>query len=216
MSQTSKDSPRPIDTVVDEGQSEAFIPYPSIGKDLEHVPIEVRPDAYYYQARMGFMPNAIKLYLHTPWIAGPMFRFNNALMRDERNSLDEHLKYRLSMVASQTNGCAYCTAHHVCTLKRRWGYDDARIAEALDPDGPHDEREAAAMEFVRQASLDSTAVSDGLRAKLAAHFTPGEIMEIVLVIGFWKMYNTMHNAMNLPIEDPAIAYANWVNYGRQA
>ena len=38
----------------------------------------MRPDVYYYQARMAFLPNAIKLYLHAPWIAEHMFRLNNA------------------------------------------------------------------------------------------------------------------------------------------
>jgi uncharacterized peroxidase-related enzyme len=216
VSQAQTSSPKPVDTVVDEGQSEAFIPYPPTGKNLEHVPIHVRPEVYYYQARMAFLPNAIKLYLHTPWIAEHLFRFNNALMRDERNGLDEHLKYRLSLVASQTNGCSYCTAHHACTLERRWGYDDGQIAGVLDPNAPLDEREAVAMEFVRKASLDSTAVPDELRARLAAHFSPQEVMEIVLVVGFWKMYNTMHNAMNLPIEDPVQGYTEWVNYGKNS
>ena len=40
-------------------------------------------------------------------------------------------------------------------------------------------------------------------------------MEILLVIGFWKMYNTMHNAMNLPLEDSVAGYAGRVQ-GRKA
>jgi len=58
------------------------------------------------------------------------------------------------------------------------------------------------MEFVREA----TAVTDERRARLAAHFTPQEVTEIVLVIGFWKMYNLMHRAINVPIEDPVMGY----------
>jgi AhpD family alkylhydroperoxidase len=210
MSLTQEQPPKPTDAVGSEGHSEAFIPYPPIGENLEHVPIHVRPDVLYYQARMAFLPNAIKLYLHTPWIGEHLFRLNNAVMRDERNSLSEELKYRLSFVASQVNGCTYCTSHHACTLQRRWGYKDGQLAETLDPAGPRDEREAVAMQFVREASRDATAVSDALRASLARHFTPQEVMEIVLVIGFWKMYNTMHNAMNLPIEDPVQGYTSWV------
>ena len=201
--------------MADAGHSEAFIPYPPIGEDLQHVPIHVRPDVFYYQARMAFLPNAIKLYLHTPWIGEHLFRLNNAVMRDERNSLNEELKYRLAFVASQVNGCAYCTSHHACTLHRRWGYEDRQLSETLDPNGPRDEREAVAMQFVREASRDAAAVSDDLRAKLAQHFTPQEVMEIVLVIGFWKMYNTMHNAMNLPIEDPVQGYTGWVKGSKQ-
>jgi AhpD family alkylhydroperoxidase len=211
---TTEQPPKPIDTVVDEGQSKAFIPYPPIGNSLEHIPIHVRPDVAYYQARMGFLPNAVKLYLHTPWIAEYLFRFNNAVMRDERNSLSEEFKYRLSFLASKLNGCTYCTSHHACTLARRWNYADEQLAAALDLETPRDEREAVAMEFVRQASLDSANVPDDLRARLAEHFSPQEVMEIVLVTGFWKMYNLMHNAMNLPIEDPVQAYTEWVKFER--
>jgi alkylhydroperoxidase family enzyme len=66
------------------------------------------------------------------------------------------------------------------------------------------------MQCVREASREAIAVFDDLRTKLAQHFTPQEVMEIVLVIGFWKMYNTMHNAMNLPVEDPVLGYTGWV------
>ena len=37
----------PIDKVKEEVDSHAFIPYPPIGKDLEYVPIHVRPDVLY-------------------------------------------------------------------------------------------------------------------------------------------------------------------------
>src|SRR5262245_10359917 len=98
------DSPSPItDKAISEGQSQAFLDYPPIGEKLEHVPIHVRPELYYYIARMGFLPNTLKLYLHVPWIAEFLFRLNNAIMRDERNSLNEQLKYRLAFIASRDN-----------------------------------------------------------------------------------------------------------------
>src|SRR6266481_3782476 len=104
------DSPVPVAReIAKEGESHAFLPYPKLGENLEHVPIHVRPDVAYYIQGMGFLPNAIKLYLHVPWIAEHLFNINNAIMRDERNSLNEHFKYRLSFLASRENGCAYCT-----------------------------------------------------------------------------------------------------------
>ena len=215
----SKDSPNPMTSrIVDEGRSQAFIPYPAIGENLEHVPVHVRPDVHYYTSRMAFLPNAIKLYLHAPWIAEFLMKLTNAVMRDERNSLSEHLKYRLAFIASRDNKCAYCTSHHAGTLKRRWNYSDGLLEKVLNIDGPADEREAVAMEFVHQASLDSTAVSGELRARLANHFTPQEVIEIVTLVGFWKMYNTMHNIMDVPVEDPVMDYKCWMNYtpGQQA
>ena len=91
---TQEQSPKPIDTVHEQGPSQAFIPYAPVGDNLEHVPIHVRPEAFYYRARMGFLPNALKLYLHVPWIAEHLFRLNNSIMRDERNGLGEHFKSR--------------------------------------------------------------------------------------------------------------------------
>ena len=135
-------------------------------------------------------------------------------MRDERNGLSEHFKYRLALVASHENNCPYCVSHHACTLMRRWGYNDEGLENVLADAPPADEREAVAIEFVRQASRDAGSVTDELRARLAEHFTPQEVMEIVLVMGFWKMYNVMHVAMALPIEDPVIQYRRWNDYGK--
>lgn len=208
---TVVDSPAPIQEVVSEGEADAFIPYPPIGDQLEHVPVGVRPDVHYYRSRMGFLPNTIKLYLHVPWAAEHLFRLNNAIMRDERGSLSEHFKYRLSIIASRDNECTYCTAHHVGILKKRWGYEDDRIERVLRLEDAEDEREAVAAEFVHQATLDPVGVTDEMRARLAKHFTPQEVMEIAYLIGFWKMYNTIHSALAAPLEDPVRDFARWVD-----
>lgn len=206
------DSPNPVTSdIADEGEAQAFIPYPPIGDHLEHVPIHVRTELHYYISRMGFLPHTLKLYVHVPWIAEFLMRLNNAVMRDERNSLSEHFKYRLSFIASRDNECQYCTAHTVKVLKGRWGYEEDELERVLKMDQPEDEREAVAREFVHQASLDAAGVTDELRQRLADQFTPQEVMEIVLVVGFWKMYNTMHTAMGAPLEEPVQAFSEWVN-----
>jgi alkylhydroperoxidase family enzyme len=205
------DSPKPtVDQPVDEGSAEAFLPYPPIGDKLEHVPIHVRPELHYYISRMGFLPNTLKLYLHTPWIAECLFRLNNAVMRDERNSLSEHLMYRLGAIASRDNECTYCTAHHALTLTRRWGYEADQVESLLQLDDESDEREAAAIRFVHQASLDPSGVTDEMREDLTRHFSPPEVMQIVCLMGFWKMYNAMHTAMAAPLEDPVLDHSDWV------
>jgi AhpD family alkylhydroperoxidase len=205
--------PMPITTdIVAEGDSDAFIPYPPIGENLEHVPIRVRPEVHYYVSRMAFMPNAIKLYLHNPWSAEPLIRLNNAIMRSEEGTLSEEFKYRLALIASRDNECTYCTAHHAKTLQRRWGYSEGDLKGVLGLDEPADEGEAVAFEFVHQSSLDPAGVTDDMRRRLAEHFTPEQVMEIVLVMGFWKMYNTMHTAMGVPIEDPVLDEARWVDF----
>jgi len=186
------------------------IPFPELGDKLQHVPVYVRPDVDFYQRRMGFLPDTIKLYLHVPWVAEFLFRFNNALMRDERNAIGEELKYRLSAIVSRDSECAYCTSHHVGVFKQKFGYDEAQVERLLRHEEPLDVREALAREFVHQASLDALGVTDELRARMARTFTPQEYMEIVLLVGFWKMYNTMHNALGVAIEAPLGEYARFV------
>ena len=205
--------PMPTTTaIVPEGDSEAFIPYPPLGASLEHVPINVRPEVHYYISRMAFLPNAIKLYLHNPWSAEPLIRLNNQIMRGEQGTLSEEFKYKLAFIASRDNECTYCTAHHAETLQRRWQYSENDLKGVLSLDEPADEREAVAFEFVHQASLDPVGVTDELRSRLAEHFTPEQVVEIVLVMGFWKMYNTMHSAMGVPIEDPVLGQVGWVDF----
>lgn len=204
-------APMPItNDVLSEGSAEAFIPYPPIGDNLEHVPINVRPEVHYYISRMGFLPNAIKLYLQNPWSAEHLIRLNNAVMRSEQGALSEEFKYRLAFIASRDNECTYCTAHHAKTLKRRWSYSEDDLTRVLSLDEPVDDREAAAFEFVHQASIDPSGVTEKMRQRLAEHFTPSEVVEIVLVTGFWKMYNTMHTAMGVPLEDPVLQESSWV------
>ena len=51
-----KAAPVPVDQVKEEGESQAFIPYPEIGKNLEHVPIHVRPDVALLRLAHDFLP----------------------------------------------------------------------------------------------------------------------------------------------------------------
>lgn len=193
-----------------------YIPFPDLGDDLKRVPVYVRPDAEFYAKRMGFLPDTIRLYLHVPWVAEAMFGMNNAVMRDERNAFSEEFKYRLSMIASRDNDCAYCTSHHVGVFKEKFGYDEQKIECLLRMDQPADAREALAQEFVHQASLDARGLSDELRARMAKTFSPQEYMEIVLLVGFWKMYNTMHNAMGIESEPPIVAFKKFVEIEPEA
>lgn len=204
-------APRPVDKVLNEGESQAFIPYFDMGENFENVPIYVRPDYAYYAARMGFSPNCNKLYAHVPWMAEHMIALNNSIMRDDRNGLSEHFKYKLALSVARTHECEYCTSHHSGTLQRRWEYSEDDIESLLHADEPDSEAEAVAIEYANMASLDPHGVSDDLRARLAQHFTPQQVMEIVLCVGFWGMYSAMHAAMALPIEDPMKGNEKWIS-----
>ncbi len=89
-------------------EQEPFIPY----VEEKDYPASLRPVLDPYIRRMGFLPNALKLYMHRPEIAETLWKLNSNVMRHPSSTLDQGLKRRLGAVASRTNGCTYCTSHH--------------------------------------------------------------------------------------------------------
>src|ERR1700679_1871516 len=95
-------------------EAQPFIPYV---KDDEFDP-RLRSVVDPYKKRMGFLPNALKLYAYRPEIAETLFKLNSDIMRDPTSTLDQFFKRKLAAIASKTNGCAYCTAHS-CSMLRK-------------------------------------------------------------------------------------------------
>ena len=117
-------------------EAEPFIPYV---KEEDFDP-QLKPVVEPYKKRMGFLPNALKLYAYRPEIAETLWKLNSNVMRDPSSTLDQLLKRKLAAVACATNGCAYCTAHSCAMLKkptkaglRRLGHERGGAAGASSP-----------------------------------------------------------------------------------
>ena len=183
----------------------AIIPY----VEEADYPDELLPVLGPYQERMGFIPNALKIYMHRPEICGPLWALNSKIMRDESSELDAFLKRRLAAVASHLNRSEYCVTHNTHMLKQAaggssegWGMDQGEIDALLEGSfEPEDEFEAACLAFVKAASEDASAMTDEILDKLKNHLSPAQIVELACLVGFWKMYNTIHEALKIPIEE---------------
>ncbi|MTJ80043.1 MAG: hypothetical protein F8N37_03335 [Telmatospirillum sp.] len=199
---------------VGPAEPEPFIPY----KDEKDFAPYLRPVVEPYKRRMGFLPNALKLYAWRPEIAETLWQLNSKIMRDPSQTLDQFLKRRLAAVACATNGCGYCTAHSCSMLKRDpesgaegWGLSDQEVAGIVSGDlAPKDEFERGCFDFVRAASRDPGAVPDDIYDRLKAHLTPEQIVELACVVGFWKFYNAVHDALRIPIEASLAPDARYV------
>lgn len=182
-----------------------FIPYAN-GSALDE---PLRAALAAYESRMGFMPNALRLYMHRPEILSALIRLNDTVMRDPSGHLDPALKRRIAAICSHLNQSAYCVAHNVNTLTSAsdgegegWDFSETQVAELLDPSHvPDSAVERIAVEYARAATLDHGAVPAALLEELAAHLTPPQIVELACVVGFWKMYNSVHEALHVPIEE---------------
>jgi alkylhydroperoxidase family enzyme len=196
-------------------EADPFITYVPDAQVVQRLGPVVEP----YMKRMGFLPNALKLYAHRPEIAETLFRLNSNIMRDPSSTLDQGLKRKLSAIACNANGCTYCTAHCCAMLRKSkdagsegWGLSDQELYGLLDGTyRPKDEFERSCIDFVRTASETPGAVPDELLSRLKQHLKPAQIVELACVVGFWKFYNTVHDALHIPLEEHLLQDSGWVD-----
>jgi len=195
-------------------EKDPFIPY----VEEENYPKSLMPILGPYKERMGFIPNALKLYMHRPEISETLWTLNNKVMRDPSSTLDQFLKRKLAAVASKINGCAYCTSHNCGTLQTApggsaegWGLDDDELTQLLVDPQPENEMEEACFEYIKAASFDPTDVPQEVLDNLKKHLTPEQIIELACVAGFWKMYNTIHDSLKIPLESHLLDVSGYVD-----
>lgn len=193
---------------------EPFIPYLPDAQVVERL----RPIVEPYMQRMGFLPNALKLYAYRPEIAETLFRLNSNIMRDPSSTLDQLLKRKLAAVACKTNGCAYCTAHSCNMLLREkgpsegWGLTQDDLLQILDDDYQGENpMERACFTYVRAASTAPDAVPQEILDELKQHLSPPQIVELACVVGFWKFYNTVHDSLHIPVEEHLLNDTRYVD-----
>jgi uncharacterized peroxidase-related enzyme len=196
-------------------EAEPFIPYV---REEDFAP-RLKPVVEPYKKRMGFLPNALKLYAHRPEIAETLWQLNSKVMRDPSSTLDQCFKRKLAAIACATNGCAYCTAHSCAMLKKPagsdfegWGISEDELQSLITGEYvPKDERERACIDYVRAASEDPTSVPDEILRRLKAHLTPAQIIELACVVGFWKFYNAVHDSLHIPVESQLLQDTGYVD-----
>jgi len=196
-------------------EAEPFIPYM---REEDFSP-KLNPVLEPYKKRMGFLPNALKLYAYRPEIAETLWKLNSNIMRDPTSKLDQLLKRKLAAIACATNGCAYCTAHSCSMLKKPpasgfegWGLSEEELQGLITGAAePKDEMERACFDYVRAASEDPTSVPDELLQRLKKHLTPPQIVELACVVGFWKFYNAVHDSLHIPVESALLQDTGYVD-----
>ncbi len=196
-------------------EAEPVIPYVA----PDDYPESLRPALEGYEARMGFLPNALKLYMHRPELLELLIRLNDTVMRGESGHLDRGLKRRLGALCSRLNGCTYCTAHNCGTLKTAvdadaegWGFSDGDVRDLLEEGYvPDAEAERACFDYARAASEDASSVPREILDRLAAHLTPPQVVELACVVGFWKMFNTIHDSLHVPLEAGLLGESGYVD-----
>src|SRR5207253_10704021 len=95
-------------------EAEPFIPY----MREEDFDPRLSPVVEPYKKRMGFLPNALKLYAYRPETAETLCKLNSNIMHDPSSTPEQFIKRKLATIPCATNRCAYRTAHRCAMLKK--------------------------------------------------------------------------------------------------
>lgn len=107
--------------------------------------------------------------------------------------------------------CEYEWGVHVAFFAERAGLSSAQISsltrgDATDPCWPHD-RDRLLIEAV-DALHDSADVPDGLWHRLAAEFSEAQLLDLLLLCGWYHAISFAANAARVPLQDGAPRFAD--------
>ena len=147
-----------------------------------------------YVRQRGNVPNMFRTVAHRPEILQTMIAHMEAVLNT--GTLPTSLKELVIVRTSQMNGCEYCLASH-SLLAKKLGYSDAQIA-AL----PHFEdsesftpREKTALRLAERLTRNERPLDDAELADLKAHFSEGEIVELMAASGLFNYFNRFNNLL---------------------
>ena len=157
-----------------------------------------------YLRERGNVPNFFRTMANRPAIFETMIAHFEAILTT--GSLTTALKELVIVRTSQLNHCEYCLDSH-SKLARKLGWSADQLAalpnSAASP--LFTDAEKAALHFAEKMTLDSTNFSDAEFSALRAHYSEGEIVELVAAIGIFNYFNRVNNVLKMEPTQPLTA-----------
>lgn len=166
---------------------------------------ELKADFDLLESILGFVPNSVLTMQRRPEIVHGFVALTRAVM-NPKSTIDLGFKRLLAHMASAAVGCRYCEAHSIVAA-RIHGISDEKLEALWDyQNSPlYTEAERAALEFAQCAASVPNAVTEAHFARMRAHWTEGEIVEMLGVVGLYGFLNRWNDTMATDIEAPARA-----------
>lgn len=152
-------------------------------------------------SQRGNVPNMFRTMAHRPEIFSTMMAHFAAVLNT--GTVPTKLKELIIVRTSQVNETPYCLASHT-RIARSLGWSDGQLA-GLDkwPDrGDFTAAEKAALRLAETVTRDAHTVSDEQFAELRAHFSEGEIVELLCSIGLFNYFNRFNDALRMEPTKP--------------
>ncbi len=175
----------------------------AIVRPLEEAEIEegLRTEVQFFKGPLGVIPNSVRTMAHRPGIARAFTALNRAVMAPQ-GAVTPEFKRLLGYASSFASGCRYCQAHMILASER-FGASEARLNAVWDfEESPQfTEAEKAALRFVHAATAVPNAVTEEIGAALHAHWSEGDIVEIMAVAALFGWLNRWNDSMGTALED---------------
>jgi uncharacterized peroxidase-related enzyme len=152
----------------------------------------------YEKTLRGKPGNAQKVLAHRPEMLKNFLAFYASVGR----SLDRKIYELIYILVSLTNGCDYCTQHHLASSKRvgLTGEDWAAL-RACDY-MRFSEKERAALAYVEKLTRTPGEIADADFVPLKQHFSDAEIVDLHLLSGLANLTNRFTGPLGLELEFP--------------
>jgi uncharacterized peroxidase-related enzyme len=170
--------------------------------------IETKKLAEFFNETLGFCPNSVLTMQRRPAISKAFINLNKAVMANE-GKVTSALKRMIAWVSSNATGCRYCQAHAIRAAER-YGAEQEQLDNIWEyrTHPAFNEAERAALDFSLAASQVPNAVDGDIKNRLHAHWTEGEIVEMLGVISLFGYLNRWNDSMGTTLEGDAIDSGN--------
>ena len=143
--------------------------------------------------------NALRMLAHAPRVGASVLRLILTLLTE--TDLDPKLRELVILQVAQRCGGRYVWIQHA-EIAVKVGVSDAQIT-ALErretPDQLFSDRERTAFAFVGEV-LNTYRAGDVTFASVCRLFSPGEILELLLLIGYFRMVSSVMTTLEVELE----------------
>jgi len=178
---------------------------------LKPLPPETTPELKahfdFFLGTLGFTPNSVLTMQRKPHLVKAFAQLNAAVMAPD-GEVELGFRRLVGHLASKASGCLYCQAHTLLGAKN-FGVSEEKLAAVWTyaSSDLYSAAEKIALDFALAAASQPNAVTDSMFADLSAHWSEGQIVEILGVVAMFGFLNRWNDSMATPLEHVPLAVA---------
>ncbi|NND45465.1 MAG: carboxymuconolactone decarboxylase family protein [Xanthomonadales bacterium] len=173
---------------------------------LDPLPADTTPeladDFALFERILGFVPNSLLTMQRRPKMVHGFGALTRAVM-DPEGEVDLGFMRLIAHFASRAAGCQYCEAHSLIAAEIH-GVSQEKLDAIWDYQGSplYSEAERVALDFALAAGSVPNAVDADLFARMQAHWSEAQIVQILGAVCLYGFLNRWNDSMATDLEAP--------------